>query len=572
MSGSALQLWVAVAARGELDQLRRAGLNPTVVTEAGGTPLYGRPGEGVCVRFEVSPAPGAAQRALGRLPLRAGILVKADPDGVHLLDLARARGRRPLAVSVGTREDARLALAHQAEVLVVAGPDGIGTAREAGGAVTIVARVGDEDGADRAIRAGANGLLVGAELAVTLAARPELAGRRQPVPSTAGARRSGGGLPAVPATIGAILERTSRRHPDQLALVHVAAERRLTFEQLRGEVRAIARAMLAQGIEHGDRVAISARNVPEWPLVQLATASVGAILVAIGPSSSEDELRFVLERSRSRLLLAAPRSDPGAEALAGIQRARPARLEAIVELPAGSGGSAAEGSDPWSAFLRAGEAIPESALAGAGSATRPDDTASILYTSGTTGSPKGAMLSHRGMLQNAAAVGGNLRLTSADRLCLPVPFHHCFGSVMGTLAALWFGAALVIPNDWFDAGRTLDAVAAERCTILYGVPTMFTAELEANRSSARDLASLRSGIISGAPVSGELAAANRRRSAHPPARGRLRPDRSFPRRHPDQGRRAALRPPRDRRPAARRRRGSGDRPGDLEAGSGRSTG
>ena len=129
----------------------------------------------------------------------------------------------------------------------------------------------------------------------------------------------------------------------------------------------------------------------------------------------------------------------------------------------------------------------------------------LLYTSGTTGFPKGAMLTHRGMLQNAAAVGGNLRLGPADRLCLAVPFHHCFGSVMGTLAALTFGAALVVPADWFEAGAVLGAVAEERCTVLYGVPTMFLAELDHPDRPRTDLSSLRTGIVAGAPVTVDLA-------------------------------------------------------------------
>ena len=506
MSDSRLHLWVTVSARGELDQLRRSGTDLTIVADSAGSPLYGRPGEAVCVRFNDSPAAGASQRALGRLPLRAGVLVQPDSDGLQLLDLARARGRHPLAVQVANRDEVRLAVAHGAEVLVVAGVDGVEVAREAGGAALIVVQVADEDGADRALRSGANGVLLLPELARTLDQRLGSPDRAAPG-AKVGPRsaRTPAGSGGASATIGAVLDRTARRHPQLAALVHVGAGRRLTFEELRHEVRRIARSLLAAGVEHGDQVVVSARNVSEWPQVQLATATIGAILVAVGPSASEDELRFILGQSRSELLLVAPRAGVEADTIAQVERDRPAGLRTVVVLP--SGGTLPSGPrvSSWPDFLRAGEEVPDSAVTRAAGATRPDDTASILYTSGTTGSPKGAMLSHRGMLQNAAAVGGNLRLGSSDRLCLPVPFHHCFGSVMGTLAALTYGAALVIPNDWFDAARTLDAIASERCTIVYGVPTMFSAELEANTTSPRDLSSLRSGIISGAPVSAELA-------------------------------------------------------------------
>ena len=516
MSETSLQLWVAIAARGELEQLRKAGIRPMIVTEAGGTPLYGRPGESICIRFEANPPANGAQRALGALPLRAGLLVRADADGLAFLDLARARGRHPLAVSVAGRDDVRLALAHRAEVLVVFGVDGVASAREAAGGATIVAEVLDADAAARAIRAGANGLLVSAGLALVLAARPELAGRviaeRAPEATPRAGGRSHGGARTASATIGAAVERAAARHADRTALVHLADDRRLTYAEVRTEVRAAARALLAAGVGHGDRVALSARNVVEWPVIQFAAGTIGAVIVAIAPSASEDELRFVLEQSRSVVLIAAARTGghgAGVHALAAIERSRPADLRHVVELgAAGGAGTTAEsmaGIESWAAFLRAGETIRDADLDRAAGAPRPDDTALILYTSGTTGSPKGATLSHRAVLQNAAAVGGNLHLGSADRLCLPVPFHHCFGSVMGSLAALWFGASLVLPNDWFDAARTLDAIAAERCTVLYGVPTMFTAELEANRAAPRDLGSLRTGIISGAPVSEVLA-------------------------------------------------------------------
>ena len=506
MTDETLQLWVEVADRGEIQALRAARIDATLVARAGGSPLYGRPGERICVRFDPSPAPGArAAAGVAGMPLRAGALVRADAAGLELLDLMRARRREPLAAIVATPNEALQAVARGATALVVSGADGVEAIRRAVPAATLIAEVADATAGDAALRAGAHGLLVqGASLEAMLAApsiSARLARRSRPARETQTVAAG-----AAPATIGATLESTARRYGTRDALVEVSGGNRWTYEELRRDVRRVAKAAIAHGIQHGDRVAIWARNVPEWPLVQLAVSSIGAIVVTANPSAPEDELGFVLTQSRSRLLVAAPHNQAGAAELGRLSADPATALERIVLLPTeGVALPAGRNLLGWDDFLGSGASITDAQLDRRMARTHPDDIASILYTSGTTGTPKGAMLSHRGMLQNAASVGGNLRLGPEDRLCLAVPFHHCFGSVMGTLATVSFGASLVLPATWFDADATLRAIAQERCTVLYGVPTMFIAELERQAAEPRDLSSLRTGIISGAPVPPELA-------------------------------------------------------------------
>ncbi len=501
---STLELWVSVEDRGDVEAVRRAGIAPTLVVRAGGSPLYGRPGEPVCLRFAASPPPGVARRTVAAMPLRAGVLVPGDAAGLALLEALRAQGRAPLAVAATTADDARRAAASGASAVVVPGAEAI----EAIGAthgIRVIAEVGDAAAAEAAVRRGAAGLLVPASLAIALVGRSVVADR---LPKRAGTRATAGPARAprpASATIGAVLDRAVRRHGAADALVDVAGRGRWSYEQLWVDVRRIGRALVAAGVEPGDRVALWARAVPEWPLVQLAAGSIGAILVTANPSAPDEELREVLLRSRSSLLLGASHSTAGRELLARLAADRGGELRAVVGLPCDEGEPDGPGLVGWDAFLAAGERVTDTELDARISRTRPDDVASILFTSGTTGAPKGAMLTHRGMLQNATAVGGNLHLGRSDRLCLAVPFHHCFGSVMGTLATVSYGSALVLPARWFDADATLRAVEAERCTVLYGVPTMFIAELEAQSRRPADLSSLRTGIISGAPVAVELA-------------------------------------------------------------------
>jgi fatty-acyl-CoA synthase len=507
------RLWVEVGDRKELDAVRRRGVAAAFVVGDHGSPIYGRPGDRLVVRIGERRLAGAARVTAGSLPARAGAIVPATATGLALLAELRGRGRSPLAVSVGTTAEVSAAREAGADSVVVLAAGAIGAVLEASaGRITVVAAASSVAEAEAALAAGADGLLVPAEVVAALLESAPLAARLAPPATPLRTPNGRAGATPRPGTIGAALERTVRAHGPRDAMVHVAAGRRWSYAALRDEVRRTAAAMLAVGIRPGDRVTIWARNVPEWPIVQLACATVGAVMVTANPSLTEEEIAFVLAQSGSSLLFAAPRTPAQTTMIEQLARgAAPHDLRAIVLLPDAAHGdgprsAARPGSSlDWTGFLAGAVRVRDAELAAVAARVQPDDVVMLLYTSGTTGFPKGAMLTHRGMLQNAAAVGGNLRLRPDDRICLAVPFHHCFGSVMGTLAAITYGAALVVPDDRFDAGATLGAVARERCTVLYGVPTMFLAELEHPDRARTDLASLRTGIVAGAPVPQDLA-------------------------------------------------------------------
>jgi fatty-acyl-CoA synthase len=297
--------------------------------------------------------------------------------------------------------------------------------------------------------------------------------------------------PLLGDTIGANFDATVRAFGERDALVDVPAGRRWTYAELAADVNALASGLLGMGIGQGDRVGIWAPNYAEWVLVQYATAKIGAILVNINPAYRVRELEFVLNQSGTRLLVAATRLKTSDYA-AMISEVGPrcAALESVVLL----------GSPAWDALLAGGTDL---AALEAISLDR-DDPINIQYTSGTTGFPKGATLSHHNILNNGFFVGELCGYTEVDRICIPVPFYHCFGMVMGNLAATSHGACMVIPAPSFDPVSTLAAVAAERCTSLYGVPTMFIAELAADGFESYDLSSLRTGIMAGSPCPVEV--------------------------------------------------------------------
>lgn len=301
--------------------------------------------------------------------------------------------------------------------------------------------------------------------------------------------------PLLEEPIGAVLVATAGRHGDRDALIEVATGRRWTWDELRTSVDQVAAALLAAGVGKGDRVAIWAPNCAEWVLVQFATATIGAILVTVNPAYREHELRYVLHQSTSRLVVATPTagSSDYAAMLEAVGPQVPT-LEPVVLI----------GTDSWSEFLDAGRGVDAAAVERAREATAVGDPINIQYTSGTTGSPKGATLSHRNILNNGYFVGELCGYTEIDRVCIPVPFYHCFGMVMGNLACVTHGSTIVIPAPAFDPGATLEAVAAERCTSLYGVPTMFIAELDHPRFGEVDLSSLRTGIMAGSPCPMEI--------------------------------------------------------------------
>jgi len=300
-------------------------------------------------------------------------------------------------------------------------------------------------------------------------------------------------VPLLGDTIGENFDAAVRAYGEREALIDLPAGRRWSYAELGADVEALARGLLGMGIGKGDRVGIWAPNCAEWVLVQYATAKIGAILVNINPAYRTRELEFVLNQSGTKLLVAVARFKTSDYA-GMIDEVRPScpGLSSVVLL----------GSPAWSALLADGAAGDRSALSRI--ALDRDDPINIQYTSGTTGFPKGATLSHHNILNNGFFVGELCGYTSADRICIPVPFYHCFGMVMGNLAATSHGACMVIPAGSFDPVATLSAVAGERCTSLYGVPTMFIAELSVDQFDSYDLSSLRTGIMAGSPCPVEV--------------------------------------------------------------------
>ena len=300
-------------------------------------------------------------------------------------------------------------------------------------------------------------------------------------------------VPLIGRTIGDDLTRTAERLPDHEALVDVPTGRRWTYRELDEAVDRVATALLREGLAKGDRVGIWAPNCADWVFVQYATARIGAILVNINPAYRSHELQYVLSQSSIRTLIAAPsfKSSDYAAMIDEVRGQCPA-LHDVVLL----------GGDRWNAIVSS--TVDHGALAERGATLRFDDPINIQYTSGTTGFPKGATLTHHNILNNGYFVGRLLDYTENDRVCVPVPFYHCFGMVMGNLGATSNVATIVVPAPAFDPAATLQAVQDERCTSLYGVPTMFIAELGLADFASYDLSSLRTGIMAGAPCPVEV--------------------------------------------------------------------
>ena len=297
-------------------------------------------------------------------------------------------------------------------------------------------------------------------------------------------------------TIGASLARTVAAYADREALVECATGRRWTWADLDRDVAALARGLIGAGIEAGDRVGIWGPNSAEWTLVQLATARVGAILVNVNPSYRTHEFSYAVNQSGMRMLVSATSfRTSDYRAMVEETAEHNATLERVVLL---------DDADSWAGLIADGEGVSDDDLAAREAALRPDDAINIQYTSGTTGYPKGATLSHRNILNNGYLVGEVCGYTEVDRVCIPVPFYHCFGMVMGNLACVTHGAAMVIPAPGFDPALTLQAVSQERCTSLYGVPTMFIAEWALPDLASYDLSSVRTGIMAGSPCPEEM--------------------------------------------------------------------
>jgi fatty-acyl-CoA synthase len=296
-------------------------------------------------------------------------------------------------------------------------------------------------------------------------------------------------------TIGDNLERTVAAYGSHEALVECESGRRWTYEEFDAAVDGVARGLLAEGIETGDRVGIWSPNCAEWTLTQYATAKVGAILVNINPAYRTSELSYVVNQSGLRLLMSADRyktSDYRAM-VSEVEQECPT-LQRVVYI----------GTPDWDELVESGRGVEPGVLRDRMSGLAPTDPINIQYTSGTTGFPKGATLSHRNILNNGYFVTELINFGSADRLAIPVPFYHCFGMVMGNLGCTSHGAAMVIPAPSFDPVATLRAVETERCTGVYGVPTMFIAMQTTPDFASYDLTSLRTGLMAGSPCPTEV--------------------------------------------------------------------
>jgi fatty-acyl-CoA synthase len=296
-------------------------------------------------------------------------------------------------------------------------------------------------------------------------------------------------IPLLGETLGENLRRTVGRFGERDALVVRSQKYRATYRQLWDATTAVAKGLLAHGIKRGDRVGIWSPNRFEWVVLQYASARVGAILVNINPAYKTAELAYALEQSGTRLLVLAKGFRQN-DYVAMLEEVRP-RCKALEVVMVIDG--------EWESLCQAGRSVTDEILVEREASLEFDDPINIQYTSGTTGFPKGATLSHHNVLNNGFFVGETMRLTHEDRVCIPVPFYHCFGMVLGNLAATTHGAAIVVPAEAFDPVQTLEAVSAERCTALHGVPMMFIAELEHSRFAEFDLSSLRTGIMAGSP-------------------------------------------------------------------------
>ena len=296
-------------------------------------------------------------------------------------------------------------------------------------------------------------------------------------------------------TIGENLARTVAEHGDNEAIVSVHQGIRWSYREFAERVEALARGLIGLGLEAGDRVGLWSPNYAEWTLLQFATAEIGVILVNINPAYRSHELAYVLDQSGCRLLVAASRfKTSDYVAMVDEVRAERPALEQAVFL----------WSPEWEALVANAAGVTREALDERRATLGPDDPINIQYTSGTTGFPKGATLTHRNILNNGYFTTELQGFTPADRLCIPVPFYHCFGMVMGNLGCSTHGATMVIPAEAFDPGAVLTAVASERCTALYGVPTMFVGELGHPDFASFDLSSLRTGVMAGSPCPVEV--------------------------------------------------------------------
>lgn len=335
----------------------------------------------------------------------------------------------------------------------------------------------------------------------------------QPIPALTCSLSSGTtDVPLIEQTLGEFFDAMVARQPDHEALVSAHQQLRYTYRELQSASRQLASALLGLGLKPGERIGIWSHNNAQWLLMQLATAQVGLILVNINPAYRVAELEYALNKVACKALVTMARfktsdyvgmlrelapelnsAQPG-----DLQSARLPHLRSVVWLDEPGQSAEEPGLLRFSSLLAGGDAADPRVSATA-KLLHPTDPINIQFTSGTTGFPKGATLTHRNILNNGFFIGEAMKLTPADRLCIPVPLYHCFGMVLGNLACLTHGATIVYPSDGFDALRVLQTVQDEHCTGLHGVPTMFIAELDHPRFKEFDLSTLRTGIMAGSP-------------------------------------------------------------------------
>ena len=316
-------------------------------------------------------------------------------------------------------------------------------------------------------------------------------------------------------TIGDLLDSQTELFAQRDALVHVEAGTRLTYREFKDECDRVARGLMALGIEKGQHVGIWVTNYSEWVVAQFATAKIGAVLVTVNPSYRTHEREYVQKQSEANALILIGQfrnSDyvgMANEVIPELKNSTPGELRCstlpnlrnvvFIPTPSDSKTKAPDGMWSWEDVRLKASEVTGKEVSKRQASCDPDDTRNIQYTSGTTGNPKGAMLTHYNIVANGYYTGEGMRFTEEDRLCIPVPFYHCFGCVLGNLACVTHGSTMVIPSEYFDPLKTLEAVQKEKCTALHGVPTMFIAQLGHDRFSEFDLGALRTGMMAGSP-------------------------------------------------------------------------
>ncbi|MGX0979877.1 acyl-CoA synthetase (AMP-forming)/AMP-acid ligase II [Bradyrhizobium japonicum] len=375
--------------------------------------------------------------------------------------------------------------------------------------------------------------------------------------------------PLLGETIGRSLDRAVRRWGHREALVSPSHGVRWTWTEFAERVDALAAGFLALGLERGQRVGIWSLNRPEWTLTQFAAAKAGLILVTINPAYRLSELEFALRKVGCKAIVTATAFKTSHyiemlnTLLPELAGAEPGKLTAArlpdLRMVIQIGGPAAPGTIPFEEVARMGGAQHREQLIALGAALQFDDPVNIQFTSGTTGSPKGVTLTHHNILNNGYFTGRAMHLTEQDRICIPVPLYHCFGMVMGNLASVTLGTTMVYPGEGFDPLATLRAVEQEKCTALYGVPTMFIAELDHPEFPKFDLTSLRTGIMAGAPCPIEVMKRVNNRDEHARGHHRLRHDRDQSGQLPERDGRPARTARLDRRADSSACRGQGRR-------------